>query len=94
MIAMVYKTQPVILLLFHDRTQLIRIHTGQKVSYHKCIAMVTCCLYEAQIKLAVFPAHVRRARVTPSSHVSHVRGGPAPSGDLLVKQTPQQWILY
>ena len=32
MIAKVYKTQPVILLLFHDRTQLIMIHIGQKVS--------------------------------------------------------------
>ena len=45
--------------------------------YHKCIAMVTCCLYEAQIKLAVFPAHVRRAR-SPHHLMFHMCGAASP----------------
>ena len=44
MIAKVYKTQPVILLLFHDRTQLIMIHSGQKVSIINALlwSLVVC----------------------------------------------------
>ena len=44
MTAKVYKTQPVILLLFHDRTQLIMIHSGQKVSIINALlwSLVVC----------------------------------------------------
>ena len=92
MIAKVYKTQPVILLLFHDRTQFIRIHTGQKVSIINALLWSLVVCMKLKLNWLCFqlmfagPGH-------PIISCFTCAGRPAPSGDLLVKQTPQQWIL-